>query len=123
MDDIRPGKQVRVLENINYILDDFTHITDAIATKGSIGTIFSYREYVAHTDESAKRNGYFVPEHHREWVYSGMAAGTHYPIRFDHVVPLSEDDYASLQEQYGTVRVSCRAGALMILPVESFAVL
>jgi hypothetical protein len=123
MENIQPGKQVHMLENIDYVLDDFTHITDVIATKGSIGTILSYQEYIAHTDESARRNGYFVPEHHREWVHSGMRAGTHYPIRFDKVAPLSDEDYAALKEQYTSILVSCRVGVLVILPTASFAVI
>jgi hypothetical protein len=120
---IPPGKRIRILENFDYPLDDFTHITQVVATKGSIGTILSYREYIAHQEESARRNGYFVPQHHREWIYSGIEAGTHYPIRLDEVVPLSDDDYATLKEQYDIVSVLCEVGALTLLPTTSFAVI
>jgi len=123
MENIRPGKQIRILENINYVVDDLTHITDVIATKGSIGTILSYQEYFTPTEEMAKASGYVVPKHHREWVYSGMEARIHYPIRFDEVVPLSDGAYAILKEEFDIVELSCRVDAIMIIPTKSFMVI
>ncbi len=120
LDNLRSGKKVLIVENVHYVLDEFTNILEVIATKGSIGTILSYREYIAHADESPKRSGYSIPQHHREWVHSGMKAKTHFPVKFNEVVPLSDDDYVTLKEQYESVLVSCQTGALMILPIESF---
>ena len=121
--DIRPGQQIRILENVNYTPHDLTEVADVVATKGSIGTILSYQEYITYLDEGNKRNGYFTPEHHREWIELSIEAGTYYPIRLDEVVPLSDDDYASFEEQYRIVSILCRVGALTIVPTTSFAVI
>ena len=120
MDNIQPSKKVRILENINYTPHDFT---DVVATKGSIGTILSYQEYVTHLDEGNKRNGYLTPEHHREWIERNIEAGAYYPIRLDEVVPLSDDDYAYLEEVYYSVHILCRVGSITIVPVTSFTII
>jgi hypothetical protein len=120
MENIQPGKKVRILENINYTPHDFT---DVVATKGSIGTILSYQEYITHLDEGNKRNGYFTPEHHSEWIERNIAAGVYYPIRLDEVVPLSDDDYAYLEEIYYSVHILCRVGSITIVPATSFTII
>jgi hypothetical protein len=120
MKKIRPGKQIQILENVNYIHDDFTNIIEVIATKGSIGTILSYQEYFTTTEERTKDSGYIVPKHHREWQHSGIEAGMHYPIRIDEVTPLSEDAYAALTKEFTIVDLSCKVDAIMIIPTKSF---
>ena len=117
---IYPGQQIRILEIVNYTPHDFT---DVVATKGSTGTILSYQEYITCLDESNKLNGYITPEHHHEWIKLNIEAGTYYPIRIDEVVPLSDDDYAYLEETYHGVHILCQVGTITIVPTTSFAVI
>ena len=120
LDKIRPGKKVRILENISYTPHDYT---DVVATKGSIGTILSYQEYITHLDEGNKRNGFFTPEHQREWIERNIEAGAYYPIRLDEIVPLSDDDYACLEGIYYRVHILCRVGSITIVPTTSFTII
>ena len=119
---IHPGNKVRLLEHVMGILDDFTHIVIVDATKDSIGTILSYEEYNAHISARETR-GSSVHLPHLAWVKSGIEAGTHYPIRFEKFVPLPKDDYADLEQDFFIVKVLCQAGAITVLPTESFVVI
>ena len=123
MYNIRPGKKVRIIEHLDYIVDDFTHITQVVATKDSIGTILSYEEYLAHEEDLEKKHGYFIPLRRLEWVKSGIRERTHYPIRFDEIVPMPDEDYTKLKQKYATVDLVCRVGSIEILPTESFVVI
>jgi hypothetical protein len=92
-----------------------------MATKGSIGTILSYQEYITQLNEGNKRNGYLTPEHQREWIEHSIEEGTYYPIRLDEVVPLSDTEYASLKEAHYSVHIECRVGTKTMVPITSIA--
>jgi hypothetical protein len=118
---IRPGKKVRILEHVIYDVDDIM-VVDVVATKGSIGIILSYEEYSVYIDDVLKR-GWIVHSDHLAWVKSEMNARTRYPIRFEEVVPLPEDKYVHFETIRYTVNLSCQAGAIKILPTDSFVVI
>ena len=122
LDKIRPGKKVRILEHVINIVDDFTNIAIVDATKDSIGTILSFEEYKADVDDNVRRSLNVHPGH-LAWVKSVMEARTSYPIKFDEIVPLSDDDFAKLEQEYLVVEVSCQVGGTMILPTKSFVII
>jgi hypothetical protein len=57
---------------------------------------------------------------HLAWIKSGIIMGTHFPIRFEKFVPLPENDYTQLKQDYSIVNILCRLGATIILPSKSF---
>jgi hypothetical protein len=97
MDNIRD--KVRILEHVIYPIDLGIGAVDVVAIKDSVGIKLYYEEYATH-----------VPK-------------THYPIRFEEVVPLSDDEYAELKQVYSIVEVSCRVRATTMVPSEAFAVI
>jgi hypothetical protein len=97
MDNIRD--RVRILEHVICTIDLGIGAVDIVAIKGSIGTKLYYEEYGAHVSR------------------------THYPIKFEEVVPLSADEYAELKQNWDHVEVSCRVGATTIVPVDAFVVI
>ena len=119
---VRPGNKVRISEHVPLIIDLGVGAAEIAATKGSVGTILSYAEYSAHINTKAKDGVYIHPEH-LAWVKSGMAARTHFPIRFEEVVKPSEADYAYWEEHIPIWVVSCQVGAIKILPADSFVVI
>jgi len=121
---IHPGNKVRILEDAIYPLDDIG--LEIRSTKGSQGTILSYEEYSAHIIELAKHGFGPPPDNvaaHLALIKSSMDAGTHYPIRFYEYVPLPEEEYAKLEQDWHLVYVSCQVGGISVLPTNSFVVL
>ena len=118
-----PGNKVRILKDAIYPLSDVG--VEVRATKDSLGTIVSYEEYSAYVSDVVKDGFGSRPDQiadHLALVKSSMAAGTHYPIRFDEYVPLPEDEYASWEKDFSLILVSCQVGRIKVLPADSFEV-
>lgn len=92
---IHPGSKIRILEDGIFRVDDVA--TDIYYTKGSLGTVLSYKGF--------------------------SDAITGYPIRIDEYVPLSENDYASLVQSNFNVYESCHVGCVRILDPNVFEVI
>ena len=118
---LQPGTKVRILEHQMNVVDDHTNILVVYATKDSIAITVAYEEYHADIDNREK-NGVSVNSRHLAWVKSEMEAGTHYPIKLAEFVPLPEDEYAKLQQEFPTVTVLSQVGTLMILHSKTFVV-
>ena len=82
-----------------------------VATKGSIGTVLDYKEY-----HDYYVNKPFSDDHYLSLVRKWIDDCEQYPIRFDKVVPLSEDFLASWRSQ-GSLFVECEVGKIRILSV------
>jgi len=99
LNNLRPGRKIRVLEHFYYDVDDL-RIADVVATKGSIGTILNYEERSTHRMINCCT------------------------IRLDEIAPLSKDDYKNFEKhEYTSVIMVCHVGFEVILPLETFAVI
>lgn len=122
MDDIRPGKKVRILEHVIYTIDGGVGAFDVVGTKGSIGTIVSYDEYSAATIRKVKHGLVSHPKH-LSWVKEHIDSRTGYLIKFDEVVQPSEADYAYWKENLNHIVLSCQVGFVVTVPIELFTVI
>jgi len=122
MDDIHPGKKVRILEHVIYTIDHGIGAADVVATTGSTGTIVAYEEYRANIEGEVKR-GLVIHPNHLSWVKEHIDSRTGYLIKLDEVVPPSEDDYADWNTHIDKLAMSFQVGAIFVIPIESFTVL
>jgi len=124
MDNLHPGRKVQLLEHAICALDHGIGAYEVVATKDSIGVILSYKEYSTLINKDVKDGVYrHYPDHaakHLAWVKSVVTRRTHYPVRLEVVVPLSEDDYAKLKRDIDHLETSYQVGAVPILPTEAF---
>jgi hypothetical protein len=115
--------KVRIIEHAIYAIDHGVGAYAVVATKDSLGTKLYYEEYCDEINGPVK-HGIDANLDHLAWVKSGVNEGTRYPVRFDEVVPLSDEDYAKIsREGYLHIDVRCQVGATTIVPSESFVVL
>ncbi len=114
--------KVRIIEHTIFAIDHGIGAYDVVATKDSVGTKLYYEEYSDQINDYVRR-GFDVHHDHLAWVKSGVNEGTRYPIRFEEVAPLSDEDYAKIsREGYLHIYVSCQVGATTIVPTKSFVV-
>lgn len=113
------GRKVRIIEHVLLWIDIGIGAVDIAATKGSIGTILSLEEYSAHIEHLLK-DSWGVDPDHLAWVKSEMARAARCPIRFEEYTEPSEADYAYWEKEIGKYAVSCKVGAVNILPTNSF---
>lgn len=127
MNKIYPGSKVKMLEHIIHAFDHDIGAYEVVATKDSIGIILSYEEYSARVNEGVKDdvfgNHRYHATKHLAWVKSVVTTRTHYAVRLEEVVPLSDDDYAKLKQVIDHLEVSCRVGATHIILAELIAII
>lgn len=94
---LQPGDKVQIIHNAYDTVD----INGLVATKGSIGRVVSYEELCR---EWPSKEGWVC-------VKRTMEKGEQYPIRFEHVVPLSQ-----AVDDHERVHLLCKEGKIEVLP-------
>jgi hypothetical protein len=116
------GKKVRIIEHVLLWIDLGIGAVDIAATKGSIGIILSFEEYSSHLYDTLK-DSWGVHPNHLAWVKSEMARGARCPVRFEEYAQPAEADFTYWEKEIGKYSISCKAGAVTILPTNSFVFL
>ncbi len=91
---LKPGDRVRFISSA-WSPDWWDNAL--VATEGSVATVVSYEEYVAHFSDAHPED--------LAWVKESIEDGTYYPIRFEFIMPLSEDELARYQKEYDHFQV------------------
>jgi HEAT repeat protein len=97
---LKPGDQVRITQNA---WENDGPWDTLVATRGSIGTVLSYDEFIGYVDNGSASSLEERPTPIKNLIDEGSA----YPIRFETVVPPSDDaqDYHSFACEVGTIEV------------------
>lgn len=114
--DFHAGTKVLILENIIYGVDDL-NVVDVLATKGSIGIVLTYEDYCEHVFDGRDRDS---NSFNFAWVKSRIECGTHCPVRLEVVPPLSDETYDYYKTNEICVSLTCKVGAIVLLPAYSF---
>jgi len=110
---LNPGDKVRITQHAfenNQVVDIL------VATKDSVGTVLSYKEYYDYYVNKQYGNKPFWYDHHLSLVRDWINDCAQYPIRFDTVVPPSENFLSSWEER-GIPFIECEVGKIEILHV------
>ena len=111
---LSPGDKVRIIQ---HAFENDLISNTLVATKGSIGTVLSYDELIGYVDDGAK-DDYRTPhtEERPTFIKKWIDEGEAYPIRFETVVPPSEE-FCTYWEKQGRFFIECEIGKIDILHV------
>src|SRR5688500_962274 len=110
---LNPGDRVRINQNA---FDNIEVVDILVATKDSVATVLSYKEYYDYYVNKQYGNKPFWYDHHLSLVRDWINDCAQYPIRFDTVVPPSENFLSSWEER-GIPFIECEVGKIEILHV------